>query len=351
MIRLLVHFFRRIRKSHGTQLFRLGILTLAILAFSSSGFMYFEINDRPNLTWGDSVWWAVVTMTTVGYGDLFPQTIGGRYLIGFPTMLFGISILGYLLSVVASYLIEARAKELKGMGESLMKDHILVVHYPGFNRTRSVIQELRNDPKTKTTPIVLVDDQLQELPNALAQMKVRFIRGNPSKAETLDRAGFRQATHAIVLARDPSDSTSDHHALAVVLTLEKLHAEIISTAECVDPEHIELFERAGCDNVVCLAQMSTNMIVQEALDPGVQGVIREITSNIYGQQLYVVPIKRLPSWRWSAVTEHFMSQPTMPVGIQRGAMVLLNPAPDAEVQTDDRLVCIGPERPEALEIG
>lgn len=350
MIRLLLHFFKRIRKTHGTQLFRLAILTLAILAFSSSGFMYFEIGDRPNLTWGDSVWWAVVTMTTVGYGDLFPQTVGGRYLIGFPTMLFGISILGYLLSVVASYLIEARAKELKGMGETLMKDHILVVHYPGFNRTRSVIRELRNDPKTRDIPIVLVDNELQELPNVLAQMKVRFIRGNPSKAETLDRAGFRRASHAIVLARDPSDSTSDHHALAVVLTLEKLHADIITTAECVDPEHIELFERAGCDNVVCLAQMSTNMIVQEALDPGVQGVIREITSNVYGQQLYVVPIEHLPRWKWSEVIAYFKGKATMPVGLQRGAMVMLNPDVDAEVQKGDRLVCIGPERPETLDV-
>lgn len=348
MIRLLFEILKRVKASHGTQLFRLGILTLAILVFSSSGFMFFEIDDRPNLTWGDSVWWAVVTMTTVGYGDLFPQTVGGRYLIGFPTMLFGISILGYLLSVVASYLIEARAKELKGMGETLLKDHILVVHYPGFNRTRSVIQELRNDPKTRDIPIVLVDNELQELPNRLSQMQVRFIRGNPSKADTLDRAGFRKASHAIVLARDPSDSTSDHHALAVVLTLEKLHADIITTAECVDPEHIELFERAGCDNVVCLAQMSTNMIVQEALDPGVQGVIREITSNIYGQQLYVVEIEQMKTWRWSEVLGHFSSQPTMPIGLQRGAKVMLNPAVEDEVRSGDRLVCIGPIRPEPL---
>lgn len=345
MIRLLIHLFARLRKTSGEHLFRLPILTLAILVYASSGFLFFEIEKRPDLSWADAIWWAVVTMTTVGYGDLFPETVGGRYLIGFPTMLFGISILGYLLSVVATYLIEARAKELKGMGEANYEDHILIIHYPGESRALAVVQELRSDPKTAEVPLVLIDAHLEELPQRLIDYGVRFIRGAPTDTETLERAHFGQSRHAIVLAGNQLNPESDHHTLAVVLTIEKLHSKVVTTAECVDPKHVELFHRAGCDDVVCLAKMSSNLIVQEALDPGVQQVLQEITSNTFGQQVYVVPIDKVSPAKYSALIEHFSGKNTLLIGLLRERRAHLNPGADEELKPGDRAICIASDRP------
>ena len=348
MIRLLFVFFKSLKKRHGDELFRLPILCLAITAFSSSGFLYFELSGKPDLTWTDAIWWSVVTMTTVGYGDLFPETLGGRYLIGFPTMLFGISILGYLLSVVATDLIEARAKELRGMGEAIANDHILLVHNPGINRLSAVVAELRNDPKSAKRAIVLIDEQLEELPPQLHDQAVRFIRGDPTKAETLERANFRGATNAIVLALDPLDAHSDHQSLAVALTLEKLHSEIITTCEVVDPERVELFKRAGVDGIVCLADLGSNIIVQEALDPGVHGVLHEITSNTFGQQVYLVAVGRLSDPTFGGITTSCAKAAVLCIGLQRGEEVLINPGDAAAVQPDDRVVCIAARRPDPV---
>ncbi len=348
MIRLLFALWGRLKKTHGDELFRLPILTLAILAFSSSGFLYFELSGKPDLGWGDAIWWSVVTMTTVGYGDLFPETWGGRYLIGFPTMLFGISILGYLLSVVATYLIEARAKELRGMGEAISKDHVILVHFPGLPRVRDVVQELRGDPKSAKKPIVLIDERLQELPEVLRDKNVRFIQGDPTKEQTLVRANYGEATNAIILALDPLDTHSDHTSLAVALTLEKLRPELVTTVEVVDPERIPLFERAGVDGIVCLAHMGSNLLVQEALDPGVHGVLHEITSNTYGQQVYLVPTGELRDRSFKAVVAAGAASQVMVIGTQQGREVKLNPGPDAEVDADDRLVCIAASRPEPI---
>ncbi len=348
MIRILFIFFRSLKKRHGDELFRLPILCLAITAFSSSGFLFFELSGKPDLTWADAIWWSVVTMTTVGYGDLFPETFGGRYLIGFPTMLFGISILGYLLSVVATYLIEARAKELRGMGEAIANDHILVVHNPGVSRLTAVVAELRNDPKSAKRAIVLIDEKLEELPEPLHDQRVRFIQGDATKEETLERANFRGATNAIVLALDPLDAHSDHQSLAVALTLEKLHSEIITTCEVVDPERVELFRRAGVDGIVCLANLGSNIIVQEALDPGVHGVLHEITSNTFGQQVYLVEIGDLSNATFGGLTKSCASGAVMCIGLQRGDEVLINPGDDAKVQAGDRVVCIASSRPDPV---
>ncbi|MCA9542915.1 MAG: NAD-binding protein [Myxococcales bacterium] len=345
MRRLLHALWLRLQHSYGTQLFRLAVLIAAILFFSSSGLLYFEMHGRPDLSWGDAVWWSVVTMTTVGYGDLFPETVAGRYLIGFPTMLFGISILGYVLSITASVLIEVRTKELRGMSDVTFEDHFLLVHWPGLGRAQAVVGELRGDPKTARTPIVLIDDRLEELPESLARLGVSFVRGNPTKLDTLERAHYQKAKQALVLARDQLDPASDHATLAAVLTIEQLRPEINTTGECVDPDNLELFARAGCDDMVCIAQLSSNLLVQEALDPGVQGLLQEITSNTYGQRVFVVPIRAMGTWRYQELLDAFSGADVLCIGLRHEDGMELNPAPGARVRQGDRLVCIARQRP------
>jgi voltage-gated potassium channel len=55
--------------------------------------------------YGDAAWWAITTMTTVGYGDRFPVTGAGR-LIAAALMLAGIALLGTVTATLASYLLE-----------------------------------------------------------------------------------------------------------------------------------------------------------------------------------------------------------------------------------------------------
>lgn len=59
---------------------------------------------------GDALWWAVVTVTTVGYGDKYPVTAGGRG-VAVVLMLTGIGLVGVLSATIASYFVGQRAEE------------------------------------------------------------------------------------------------------------------------------------------------------------------------------------------------------------------------------------------------
>jgi voltage-gated potassium channel len=61
-------------------------------------------------SFGDAVWWAVSTVTTVGYGDLTPVTLSGR-LIAVALMIAGISLLGVVTATLASWIVEKVAEE------------------------------------------------------------------------------------------------------------------------------------------------------------------------------------------------------------------------------------------------
>lgn len=351
MIRLLMSLLRRAVITKRNQVLKVALLTGLLVAFSSSGFMYFELADKPDLGWGDAVWWSMVTMTTVGYGDFFPTTPGGRYVIGFPTMLFGISILGYLLSTLATYLIEERSKELKGMSDNVLRDHILLIHYPGMARVQAVLTELRHDPKTKDCAVVLLDAHLEELPEQLAQAGLKFVRGDASKESTLERACFRDARFAIILSQDPNDPGSDNANLAAALTLEHLHPGIFTVAECIDPERIELLYKAGCDAVVCLTALATNLVVHELLDPGVQKVIGEATNNLSGQNIYFVDLVLSGTATYGDARAVLEERRCAPVGVEHKAgKVVLNPDATTTLSDGDRLVCIAPSRPQPLRL-
>ena len=61
---------------------------------------------------GDALWWAMVTVTTVGYGDKSPASTGGRY-VAVVLMLVGIGLIGVLTATVASYFIEEKTDREK----------------------------------------------------------------------------------------------------------------------------------------------------------------------------------------------------------------------------------------------
>jgi voltage-gated potassium channel len=82
------------------------VAALIVLVVCSVLVLQFETRSADaNITTGaDALWWAVVTITTVGYGDRFPVTGAGR-ITGFLVMLAGIGIIGALASILASILV------------------------------------------------------------------------------------------------------------------------------------------------------------------------------------------------------------------------------------------------------
>jgi voltage-gated potassium channel len=81
-----------------------GVAALAMLDAERDG------ADANITTIGDALWWAVTTITTVGYGDRYPTTTGGRA-IALGLMLAGIALLGVVTATLASWLVERVSNE------------------------------------------------------------------------------------------------------------------------------------------------------------------------------------------------------------------------------------------------
>jgi voltage-gated potassium channel Kch len=84
-------------------------VAIAILAVGATMIYLFERGSNPSIdSPGDAVWWAIVTATTVGYGDISPTTWGGRA-VAVVLMFVGIGVIGLFTGNVAGFFIEQEA--------------------------------------------------------------------------------------------------------------------------------------------------------------------------------------------------------------------------------------------------
>lgn len=323
---------------------RVGALIVSVLLYGTTGFVFFEIEARPDLTWVDGLWWSVVTVTTVGYGDYFPTTLGGRFLVAGPLMFFGIGLLGYVVSLGTTALVEARSKELRGMLPVKLEGHVVIFNFPGLAKIQRVIAELRHDEEFgHAHEIVLVDEELAELPPELARESVHFVHGPPTSDDTLQRANIDQATHAIVLAKRAGDPQSDAQNLVITLAIEARTKAVRTTVECVEVSSQELLRKTGCDSIVCLARFDAHFIGTEVLQPGMQSVVDTLMSTVTEQQLCLSPVPSGAS-KYSDVVVACKGQGHIPLGILRGAESLLNIAESEKLADGDRVISIGTQR-------
>jgi voltage-gated potassium channel len=100
------------------------VVSAAVVLGGGTAVWHLE-GDRPGSTfrsWGDGIWWALTTMTTVGYGDHVPETTPGRVVAAL-IMIVGVGVLGAVAAVVALIFASAVASReerlLEAEGRSL----------------------------------------------------------------------------------------------------------------------------------------------------------------------------------------------------------------------------------------
>ena len=86
------------------------VATATVLAFTAA--VIVRVVDPAIGTFGDALWWAVTTVTTVGYGDVVPESSTGR-LVGAALMLTGLGLIPIITSVVVSILVSQRSREAR----------------------------------------------------------------------------------------------------------------------------------------------------------------------------------------------------------------------------------------------
>jgi voltage-gated potassium channel Kch len=169
----------------------LAIVAVVILT-GAAGFYAVEHGRNAAVKdFGDSLWWALVTMTTVGYGDIVPTTAAGRVFGAF-LMFTGIGALGISTAAIAAYLI--RFDQIDAVRIRRMREHVVIC---GLGTAGLVLaQAFRGDGHSV---VVVERDETNPHIRPCRDMGAAVLVGDASRHETLRRARLDRAKHLVVV--------------------------------------------------------------------------------------------------------------------------------------------------------
>ncbi|MCX7634189.1 MAG: ion channel [Syntrophales bacterium] len=263
---------------------QVGALTLLTIFFSAIAVFYFEgleANANINSVW-DGVWWAVVTMGTVGYGDKYPVTAGGR-VVGILLIFSGIGLMSLFTATIASVFVERRIKEGKGLDKVKIKDHIIIC---GWNQhTEETLQGLTVYGKRNDVDIVLINelsvDDIDTLRMKYGKYKLKFLRGNYVHEDVLVRANVAKAAFVLIMAdtsgNHPRDRIDERTTLAA-LAVKSLAPNVKTIAELLDGENKAHLKRANVDEIIVRGEHVGSLLAAAVHSPGLPRAVSQIMS-------------------------------------------------------------------------
>ena len=286
----LIRFYRRIRARKSLAFGIILIFLAGSVLGNAISYYTFDRISKPELTFEDALWYSVISMTTIGYGDHSAVSTGARLGTIIFIVLIGLSTFTVFLGMLIDWGTDFVLRGQRGVRTVLAREHILIVNFPSESRLKQLIEEIRSDPHNRDVEIVVVTDQVDRLPFSFEN--VLFVHGSPLEAETYDRARMKDAKMVIVLATSYSDSYSDAVVASAVSVIDSIKEDAHIVAECLDEKHRMLFKSVRCDAIVFGLKIAGNLLVQELNDPGVIQVVDVITSNLEGHTLYSTKVTK-----------------------------------------------------------
>ena len=256
--------------------FRGTSLLLAIWAIGSVSVWFFE-----NETFGsfeDAFWWTIVTITTVGYGDISPSSPIGR-IIAVGLMFSGIGIVAALTGSISSIITTKKIMEGKGLEKLKINNHIIIC---GWN---NIIEKILNSisiissEDDRQINLVLInnlsEDKVQGIIAKHEKLKIQFVRGDQVSESILNKANVKEAKSAIVISED-SDVNSDDKTILTTLTIKNIAPNLKVIAYVNQSDKISYLKRANVDEVILANNYETFMAVTHVLEPGVPQAVNQL---------------------------------------------------------------------------
>lgn len=316
------------------------IYLLFSLVFGTVGVMVFEKGHNDGFkTLGDGLWWCVVTLTTVGYGDISPKTTGGKLVAGV-IMFIGLSFYALLTGVLSTIIIErAQNREANSMEIANLLDHVVIC---GWNETgKRLVSDLIQSNKDPDIVVLYSNSTYPKLmdPN------VHYIEDDATTARGLELARMAFADVAVVLP-DLSDNRAsqdaDARSILTILAIERINSDIHTIVELLNDENVYHVRNAGCDEVIVSGSYTGTMISQVVQFPGISDVFGSLFDPGEGSQVYEIPLpKEMVNKHFSeASTSLFESGRGVLIGYRRGADLVMSPKDDGELKANDNIIII-----------
>jgi voltage-gated potassium channel len=320
---------RRIKKTR-RRLINLLIAIAVVIVFGALGFHLIE-----GWTLANSLYVAVQTVTTVGYGDVSPVSTGGR---SFATllMLAGVGTVLYALTSMVQSVVESEILATFGMRRRYREMRKLQNHFIicGAGRIGSrIIREMQN----AEVRFIVIERDVQKVAHLIERGTHVLVR-DATLEESLLEAGVKQARGLAACLPDDADN------LYVVLTARDLKRDLHIVARAVEEQAEPKLIRAGANRVVAPTIIGSHRMAQALLKPAVADFMDSIAAenlDLGFEQVEVSPTSIYVGRKLKEINIRSEFDAVVVAIRKQSGEVLYHPSGDAGIEANDLIVLIG----------
>ncbi|NOQ31348.1 MAG: potassium transporter TrkA [Helicobacteraceae bacterium] len=332
-----IKYFMTILGSKKIEFITLAIFVSAIIFLSGVLIYIMEANDPTSRinTLFSAFYWSLVTISTVGYGDIVPVTDGGQ-IVAMIIIIFGIGVISFSTSIIVSAFNE-NMKQIKD--DKLVADIVHIKEFYlicGYTEVASLIAA-----KLTSLVVVLDDDPLRV--SRAQEDGYRAICADPASLETYKMLGIKFAKHVkSVLCLRESDVLNVYTALSI----RSISQTIPILATLVEKHNYSKLIFAGATKVVYTQELVGLMAREYSGKPIAFDVIDELRSEKGDSFVDELFLNKKIIAKFPTVGDLLIHKfKLLLLGIHRDKDELLfNPKDDIELQDGDTLILIGSKK-------
>ena len=242
--------------------FKLALAIVVLLSLSSTCIYLLESRTTvPGLF--EALWWSVVTMATVGYGDIVPATTSGK-VVGMLVIASGIGLVSTFTGNLASLLVERKAAKRKGLLEVKISGHVIIL---GWNSSvPGLVRGLRENGLLERDGLVLVTDLPQERRDEIAFQldlgeRLFFVAGKIAQENVVHKSSPDHASLVYILRQDNMPPhESDQQSIYAALTVRGMAPKVPIYAEAAQPDNRVHLLRAGVTELIDRGEISSGVL-------------------------------------------------------------------------------------------
>ena len=279
---------------------RIGFILVAIVLLTILSFYLIERGPNSDNVGSlfDSLWYTIVTLTTVGYGDITPVTIAGR-LIGLTAMIFGVIFVAAVTGKIASFLVDQQLRRGKGLLKlKNLQNHFIICGWKSdFENIIDGIIE--SNPEFDESEIVLINNASTEymeifMSNPKYKL-INYIHGDFIDESVLNRANVKMAKRVLILADNSANFSPmeiDSRTIMSVMTISKLNRKVYTVAELLDETFEKYLDMSHCDEIILSKQYERILLVNASSGSGISHVIRDLLSIKNTNRITIVDLPK-----------------------------------------------------------
>lgn len=250
------------------------VLTVLIVYLDRDGY---RDNSGDEISVLDATYYATVTLSTTGYGDITPASPGARLVNILVITPLRITFLLILIGTTLEALTARSREEFRiRRWRSRVRQHVIVCGYG--TKGRSAIRSLQANG-TPLDKIVVVDPEPRAIDEANS-LGLTGIVGDAGRTEVLRRASVERARAVIVAAN------RDDAAVLITLTVRQLNPSVPITTSVREEENANLLRQSGADTVITTSATSGRLLGLSTDSPRVVAVVEDLVTGGQGLDLH-----------------------------------------------------------------